>query len=276
MEWILPEVLQAYGPVRHIEFIRQEPKKRRLKDSHLSLDMPVLFRFDCRQIILWLVEFQEDKAKFSIFRLLRYVTDMTESHPDALVIPTVLFTDRKRWRKDVAKELDHRFGERQFLHFEYILIKLFDFKARDYYNSKNPLVRILLPKMGYSETERKEVFRKALTGLFQLTSAFMFEKYTEFIDVYSGIPDEERESIYQELSEDQETAMITEYIKEKGIQQGEIQILCRLIGRKYGLSEKIVQTYLENQSPETLLELSDRILEWDSFDRVEKWLNNRG
>ena len=82
--------------------------------------METVVRFDRRQIILWLVEFQEGKAKFSIFRLLRYVTDMTESHPDALVIPTVLFTDRKRWRRDVTKELDHRFGEKQFLHFEYI------------------------------------------------------------------------------------------------------------------------------------------------------------
>lgn len=279
LEWILPEVLKAYGPVRRIEFIRQEPKKLRLRDSHLSLDMPILFRFDRRQIILWLVEFQEDKAKFSIFRLLRYVTDMTESHPNALVIPTVLFTDRKRWRKDVAKALDHRFGEKQFLHFEYILIKLFDFKARDYYNSKNPLVRILLPKMAYEESDRGEVFRKALTGLFQLTSALMFEKYTEFIDIYSGIPDEDRESIYQELSEDQETAMITQYIKEKGIQQGiqqgEIRLLCRLIAKKYGLSEKVVQTYLENQTDKTLLELGERILEWDSFDRVEEWLNSR-
>ena len=85
------------------------------------------------------------------------------------------------------------------IHFEYIPVRLFDFNAKDYYNSKNPLVRILLPKMGYSE-------------------------------------------------EDQETAMITQYIKEKGIQQGiqqgEIRLLCRLIAKKYGLSENVVQTYL--------------------------------
>jgi len=157
----------------------------------------------------------------------------------------------------------------------YIPIRLFDFNAKDYYNSKNPLVRILLPKMAYEESERGEVFRKALTGLFQLTSALMFDKYTEFIDIYSGIPDEEREAIYYDLSEDQETAMITQYIKEKGIQQGQIRLLCRLIAKKYGLSEKVVQTYLDNQNAKTLLELGERILEWDSFDRVEEWLNNR-
>jgi hypothetical protein len=163
--------------VRHIEFIRQEPKKRRLSDAHLSLDMPILFTFDRHRIILWIVEFQEDKAKFSIYRLLRYTTDMTESHPEALVIPTVLFTDRTRWRKAVPKMIDHQFGNRCFLHFEYIFLKLFDFKAKDHYNSKNPLLRILLPKMDYPKAERGIVFRHALIGIFQLTSVVMFEKY---------------------------------------------------------------------------------------------------
>jgi hypothetical protein len=121
LEWILPDILREYGPVRHIEFLRQEPKKHRLSDSHLALDMPILFRFDRREVILWLVEFQEDKRRFSIHRTLRYATDMAEAHPRVLVIPTVLFTDRKRWKKDVPRELDHRFGERLFLHFESVV-----------------------------------------------------------------------------------------------------------------------------------------------------------
>jgi len=279
LEWILPGTLQTYGPVRHIEFIRQEPPKHRLSDHHLSLDMPILFRFDRHQVILWIVEFQEDKAKFSIYRLLRYTTDMAESHPEALVIPTVLFTDRTRWRKTVPKMIDHQFGNRCFLHFEYIFLKLFDFKAKDHYNSKNPLVRILLPKMDYTRAERGEVFRHALIGLFQLTTALMFEKYTEFIDLYTGLPEEERETIYQELSEEQETAMITEYFKEKGIQegiqQGEKRLLCRQIAKKYGLSSDEITSYLEHLKGETLLELSDRILEWDSFDQIKSWIQQQ-
>ena len=31
----------------------------------------------------------------------QYTTDMMEAYPDALVVPTVLFTDRKKWRKTV-------------------------------------------------------------------------------------------------------------------------------------------------------------------------------
>ncbi|MFH0726555.1 MAG: Rpn family recombination-promoting nuclease/putative transposase [Pseudomonadota bacterium] len=143
LEWILPDIPAKMGELRHVKFVRQEPGKRRLRDAHLSLDMPILFTFDQGQVLLWLVEFQEDKNRFSIYRLLRYVTDLVEKHPDALVIPTVLFTDRTQWRTDVKRELTSEWGGRLLLHFEYVLFKLFDHHARDYYNHRNPVVKIL-------------------------------------------------------------------------------------------------------------------------------------
>jgi hypothetical protein len=69
LEWILPEASRDLGRILGIEFLRQEPKKRKLADSHLALDMPILFTFENRRLLLWLVEFQEDKAGFSIYRL---------------------------------------------------------------------------------------------------------------------------------------------------------------------------------------------------------------
>ncbi len=99
LDWILPESTKKFGAILKIEFVRQEPKKRRLSDAHLALDMPILFSFEKGQILLWLIEFQEDKNRFSIHRLLRYTADETEAYPKAAVIPTVLFTDRKFCRK---------------------------------------------------------------------------------------------------------------------------------------------------------------------------------
>ena len=69
LEWILPEATKKFGQILKIEFVRQEPKKRRLSDAHLALDMPILFSFEKGQILLWLVEFQEDKEKFSIYNI---------------------------------------------------------------------------------------------------------------------------------------------------------------------------------------------------------------
>jgi ribosomal protein L31E len=89
--------------------------------------------------------------------------------------------------------------------------------------------------------------------------------------------EELKQIVEEQLSAEQGvlTMTIAEQIRQEGIQQGEIRLLCRLMAKKYGLSEKVVRTYLENQTANTLLELGDRILEWDSFDRVEEWLKNR-
>jgi hypothetical protein len=126
LEWILPDIPTQLGPIRSVEFICQETAKRRLSDAHLSLDMPILFTFEKDQVLLWIVEFQENKHRFSIYKLLRYATDLMEKYPDALMIPTVLFTDRTRWRTDVQRQVSSKWGGKLFLHFEYIFLKLFD------------------------------------------------------------------------------------------------------------------------------------------------------
>ncbi len=241
LDWILPEAAEKFGAVLKIEFVRQEPKKRRLSDAHLALDMPILFSFEKGQILLWLVEFQEDKNRFSIHRLLRYTADETEAYPEATVIPTVLFTDRKKWNKkrDVTRNLNIEFGGRIFLHFEYVFIKLFDMNARDYYHYDNPLIKILLPKMNYEPGERAEVIRQALLGLYRLVTPMLFDKYADFIDVYAGIREEERESIQQELKEKKETAMLMQYLKSEGFQEG----LYVLFEEKFGTNAlNLIQT----------------------------------
>ena len=224
LEWILPKAREKFGEVLKIEFIRQEPKKRRLSDTHLALDMPILFSFEKGQILLWLVEFQEDKSRFSIHRLLKYTTDSAEAYPKATVIPTVLFTDRRKWHKNkvILRHLNIEFGGRTFLHFEYVFVKLFDLNARDYYHSSNPLIKILLPKMNYEPEERAEVIRQALLGLYKLVTPMLFDKYSDFIDIYAEIRDDERESLCQEIDGHKEegSAMLMQYMRDKFSQEG--------------------------------------------------------
>jgi len=247
LDRILPEATEQFGAVLKIEFVRQEPKKRRLSDAHLALDMPILFSFEKGRILLWLLEFQEDKNRFSIHRLLKYTADETEAYPEATVIPTVLFTDRKKWnkKKDVTRNLNIEFGGRTFLHFEYVFIKLFDMNARDYYHYDNPLIKILLPKMNYDPEERAEVIRQALLGLYRLVTPMLFDKYADFIDVYAGIREEERESICQEINDKkEETAMLVQYFRDKFSQEG----------RQEGLSESL-RVFLEEKFGTNALKL---------------------
>ncbi len=164
-----------------------------------------------------------------------YAIDSIEAYPDAQVIPTVLFTNRKKWRKDVLHELESRLSSQLFIYFKYVFVKLFDFKARDYYDSNNPVVKILLPKMDYNHDERIEVITQAYKGLYDLASHMMFDKYIDFIDIYAGISENERDKLYYEITEHKETAMLAQYIRDKGIQQGIQQ------GIQEGIQEGIQQ-----------------------------------
>ena len=116
--------------------------------------------------------------------------------------------------KDVHLAFDMR-------HFEYQLIRLFDFNARDYYKNQNPIVKILMPRMNYAPEERPEVIRRAYPGLYQLATPMLFDKYVDFIDLYAGVQDQEREELYRAIVEKkEETAMLAQYIKKKGFNEG--------------------------------------------------------
>jgi len=220
LAWLAPQAFEAFGALTGLEFVRQEPAKRKLKDPHLALDMPILFHFERGQVLLWLVEFQEDKRRFSIYRLLRYATDLMEAHPQATVLPTVLFTKRAKWRKDVKRALGSRLAGRVYLHFEYQFVRLFDCNARDYYESRNPVVKILMPRMNYTPEERPEVIRQAYLGLYQLVTPMLFDKYVDFIDVYAEIDEKEREELYRTIVEKEDTAMLAQYITGQGCKEG--------------------------------------------------------
>ncbi len=279
LQWVLPEAIERLGPVEKVEFTRQEPKKRKLSDSHLALDVPILFTFRGGQkLLLWLLEFQEDKAKFSIYKLLHYAADEMEAHPDAIVAPTVIFTDRRRWRKDVPRNLESRLGDRLLLHFKYIFLKLFDYDARDFFETRNPVVKILLPKMNYAPEERWEVIRQAYIGLFELASIQLFLKYTDFIDIYAEVSEHERERVIDEIQDREETVMIKQILMEEGWKEGRqeasFSLLSRLLTKKFQLSQDQIGM-LDGLRPEDMFDLGEFMLECDSFEEIEKWIQRR-
>jgi len=107
-----------------------------------------------------------------------------EAHPDAQAIPTVLYIPiAQTGVKMLSANCKKKVNDRLFLYFQYVFFKLFDFNARDYYNINNSVVKILLPKMNYRKDERIEVIRQAYSGLFQLASRMLFDKYVDFTDV---------------------------------------------------------------------------------------------
>ena len=76
-------------------------------------------------------------------------------------------------------------------------------------------------------------------GLYQLATPMLFDKYVDFIDVYAGVQDKEREELYLAIAEKEETAMLAQYIKEKGFNEGMEQGMRRLLILKDGILRRI-------------------------------------
>lgn len=64
------------------------------------------------------------------------------------------------------------------------------------------------------------MIRQAYTGLFQLASLSLFEKYVAFIDLYADVKPDEQRQLCQELIQHEETAMLEEYLKDMGRKKG--------------------------------------------------------
>jgi len=141
----------------------------------------------------------------------------------------------------------------------------------------------LLPKMNYEPQERSEMIRQAYKGLFQLASYGLFDKYVDFIDVYANIEETERIRLCNELKEHKETVMLAQYIRdqgreqgiEQGIRQGETYLLCHMIAKKYKVAPEQLSSNIEKLSAKSLMELSEIILERNSYDKVDTWIRQQ-
>jgi hypothetical protein len=151
----------------------------------------------------------------------------------------------------MAVALKTKVDDEVVLHFKYIFFKLFDFNARDYYNTNNPMISVLLPKMNYKPEEKSEVIKHAYAGVYQL-APLMFDKYIYFIDMYAEVSESEREKIFKELEEQKEMESFSQYIKQKGKQEGLQEGL--LLGTAHTARESVL-TILElrlGKIPESL------------------------
>ena len=87
--------------------------------------------------------------------------------------------------------------------------------------------------------------------------------------MYAGIQENEREAFYRDITEQEDTVMLAQYIKEKGFQEGRQEgkriFLERLLIRRFGLLPDWGKAQLAGATSEQLDRWSERVLEVDSI-----------
>jgi hypothetical protein len=143
-------------------------------------------------------------------------------------------------------------GDRaEYLYFSFIACDLGRTPAAAHLNSRNIVARINLPNMAYAEDQRLEVYAKAREGVATLeTDTEKRIKYSEFIDVYAGLSDEETaryREIYLKNDPRKEALMgLSQMLREEGRREGLIEGIELALNLKFGdesrnLAERIAQ-----------------------------------
>ena len=185
-------------------------------------------------------------------------------------------------------------GSTNVLDFYYKVVQLNNLSWRDYLNSTNPLAVALMARMQIAPNDRWRVKATCLRLLAGLPlSAAQRRMLAAFVSIYLPLDTHETELFQAELDtwreETKETVveLMTEW-EVKGLEQGRIEgriegrteerqeLILRLLTRKVGLLPQDVQNRIVALSPDTLLDLSEALLDFSSLSDLTDWLERNG
>ena len=265
--------------------VREQQLKQRLGDRFRELDVPLMATWPDgrREALLFAIEEETQPSRFSIHRLAHYCLDVAELEQVDRVVPVVIFL---RAGRDIPETLTLGSESRTYLNFRYILCELARLRAEDYFDSSNPVARINLPNMQWTQEQKVEMYAHAIRGLLELDSdPNRRAKYIDFIDSYAELTDNERIEYEQRFSEESETMTgIVSRAREEGIEQGleqgiqqgisqgeakgERAILERLLKHRFGELDASTRERLNRASTQELEQWADNVIEAESLEDV--------
>ena len=283
------EEAQGIDASARITPIRQEQLKGRLGDRFHELDVPLLVEWPDgrREALLFVLEEESDPSRFSIHRLVSYCVTLSELFETDRVVPVVIFL---RSNARVPKRLRLGGDRHTYLQFDYVSCVLSETPAEAYLESDNLVARLNLPNMRWSRDRKIEIYAQAVRGLLNLEPDIEKRlKYMDFVDIYSGLDDNERrlyEARYPQESE--KMAGLTERLltegrqqgmqqglqqglqqgMQKGLQQGERQALARQLARRFGRLDAATERRLEAAGTAELERWLENILDARTLDEV--------
>ncbi len=256
--------------------VRQEQLKERLGERFRELDVPLLVEWPNgrREALLFVLEEETDPSRFSIHRLAHYCLDLAELCDTCRVVPVVIFLRSA----SVARSLTLGTERHVYLGFDYLSCVLADIPWQDWLDSDNLVARLNLPNMHWSKEQKIHVYAQAVRGLLSLEPDWNKRaKYVEFIDIYTALTDNERQSYSEQYPEENDTMTgFAERFRnegmqqgmQQGIQQGERAVLRRQLLRRFGTLPRTAVDRLDNASTDQLELWAEQLLDAHTLDEV--------
>ena len=228
-----------------------------------------------REALLFTLEEETDPGRFSIHRLAHYTLHLSELFDTERVVPVVIFL---KSNNNIAESLHIRSERHSYLQFHYLHTHLNKLHANQYFSSQNIVARLNLPNMAWAKKDKIDVYANAIQGLFSLEPSVEKQlKYIDFVDIYSDLSTDERKA-YQRRYPQEESKMagLAERLRTEGMQQGmqqgmqkgELNVLLRLLTRRFGPLDSATKLRLQEASSEELERWADNILDAASLDEV--------
>jgi hypothetical protein len=175
------------------------------------------------------------------------------------------------------------------LEFNYRVIQLNRLQWQDFVNQPNPVASALMSKMRMDTQERPTVKLASLQLLLSLgLNPALVQLISGFIDTYLRLNAEEEAVFTEQLASiapvEQESVMeiVTSWM-EQGIQQGlqqgrqqeAVSLILRLLTRRFGAVEPLLQERIERLSLAQLEDLGEALLDFDRAADLTAWLDGQ-
>ena len=223
-----------------------------------------------REAILFAIEEESDRRRFSPHRLAHYCLDLANMFATDRVVPVVVFLRPGAVPGALALGTERR----AYLTFDYLACDLGDMPAERWLDSRNVVARVNLPNMRSPANRKIEVYASAVRGLLDLeTDPDRRAKYIDFIDIYAGLTDSERRRYRRAYPEESSMmAGFNQRAREEGRRQGRAEgeraVLERQLRRRFGVLPPAVGARLGTATTVDLETWADNVLDATTLDEV--------
>lgn len=212
-------------------------------------------------------------------RMFRYFARLYEKFAFP-VYPIALFSYDAPYRPEPNYH-QISFPDFEVLKFNYRVVQLNRLNWRDFVSQSNPVASALMAKMNIAPDERPRVKLECLRLLatLRLDPARM-KLISGFIDTYLRLNPEEEQLFQAQIStiepSQQEVVMeiVTSWM-ERGMQQGEVALLMRLLNRRFGGVPPEVEARIRSLSIEQLENLAEALLDFSNAADLAAWLDQQ-